>query len=248
VGDTLVLCYHAVSERFPAPLSVTPERLEHQLETLVRRGFRGATFHAAVTAPLARKTLAVTFDDAYLSVLELARPILDRLELPATVFVPTDFPDSSERAMVWPGIDQWHGGEFEAELRPMSWEQIGQLADAGWEIGSHTRSHPHLTTLDDAALDEELAGSKVVCERRLGRPCRTIAYPYGDYDARVAAAAGRAGYEAAGTLPGRLAPWRPLEWPRVGVYHGDDERRFGLKVSRPMRALRATRLWPGGAG
>ena len=56
----------------------------------MRRGYRGATFEDAVSAPPARRTLAVTFDDAYLSVLELGKPILDRLGLVATVFVPTD--------------------------------------------------------------------------------------------------------------------------------------------------------------
>ena len=242
MSDTIVLCYHAVSERWPAPLSVTPQAFERQLELLVGRGYAGATFHEAVRAPTGRKTVAVTFDDAYLSVLARARPILDRLGLPATVFVPTDWPARGE-PMRWPGIDQWMGGEFEPELRPLTWEQLGELHAHGWEIGSHTRSHPRLTTLADAALDEELGGSRAECERRLGRPCLTLAYPYGDYDSRVSAAAGRAGYEAACTLPSRIHPARPLEWPRVGVYHDDSERRYRLKVSRTVRAVRSSRAW-----
>ena len=80
-----------------------------------------------------------------------------------------------------------------------------------------------------------------------GRPCESIAYPYGDHDDRVVEAARRAGYVAAGTLPSRLDERGPLRFPRVGVYYGDDERRFRLKVSRPLRALRASRLWGGGA-
>ncbi|HEX7059067.1 MAG TPA: polysaccharide deacetylase family protein [Solirubrobacterales bacterium] len=214
------------------------------MQKLLRKGFVGATFHEAVTKPPARKTLAITFDDAYLSVLELAQPILEGLGLPATVFVPTDFPDAPGQAMKWQGIDGWLGGEYDSELRPMSWQQLGGLADRGWEIGSHTRSHPHLTQLDQLDLEAELTGSREVCEQRLGRPCRTIAYPYGDYDARVAAAAGAAGYEAAAALPSRLTPQRSLEWPRVGIYHEDDDRRFALKVSRPMRRLRGSVLWP----
>ena len=82
LSDTIVLCYHAVSERWPAPLSVTPQAFERQLELLVRRGYEGATFRDAVLGAHAGKTVVVTFDDAYLSVLELARPILDRLGLP----------------------------------------------------------------------------------------------------------------------------------------------------------------------
>ena len=92
----------------------------------------------------------------------------------------------------------------------------------------------------------ELVESKATVEERLGRDCVTLAYPYGDYDERVVAAAGAAGYAAAGTLPARLPPARPLAWPRLGVYHGDDERRFRLKVSRVMRRLRGSRLWPTG--
>jgi len=242
LSDTIVLCYHAVSERWPAALSVTPEAFERQLELLVRRGYEGATFRDAAMNRRPRKTVVVTFDDAYLSVLERARPILDRLGLPGTVFVPTDWPGRGE-PMHWPGIDQWMGTEFEPELRSLTWEQLAGLAADGWEIGSHTRSHPHLTTLDDRTLDEELRGSRAECERRLEQSCTTLAYPYGDYDARVAAAAGRAGYDAACTLPARIHPARPLEWPRVGVYHEDSERRYRLKVSPAVRAVRASRVW-----
>jgi peptidoglycan/xylan/chitin deacetylase (PgdA/CDA1 family) len=242
VSDVLVLCYHAVSPRWPADLSVTPEAFERQLQLLVGRGYRGATFHDAVTSPADGPALAVTFDDAYLSVLELAKPIMDGLGLVGTVFVPTDYPER-EGPMAWPGIDQWMGGEHEAELRPMNWAQMRGLAESGWEIGSHTCSHPHLTELDEDTLDREMILSRKACEQHMGRPCMTIAYPYGDYDARVAAAAGRAGYQAACTLPARFHEAQPLEWPRVGVYHGDDDRRFRMKVSPLMRRLRASRAW-----
>jgi peptidoglycan/xylan/chitin deacetylase (PgdA/CDA1 family) len=241
-GDLLVLCYHAVSERWPADLSITPERLAAQLDLLAARGYRGVTFTDAVLDRHDGKVVAVTFDDAYRSVIELGEPILARLGWPATVFVPTNFA-GTERPMSWPGIDQWAGGEFDSELVPMSWEELGRLAGGGWEIGSHTCSHPRLTTLDDTALDEELRRSKAACEEHLGRPCDSIAYPYGDHDARVAEASGRAGYRAAGTLPSRMNAGDPLRWPRVGIYYGDDIRRFKTKVSPIVRGLRASRAW-----
>src|SRR2546423_1506780 len=74
------------------------------------------------------------------------------------------------------------------------------VAGAGWEIGSHTRSHPHLPALPPDSLEEELKGSRERLEDALGLPCRSIAYPYGDVNRRVVRAAERAGYEAAGTL------------------------------------------------
>jgi peptidoglycan/xylan/chitin deacetylase (PgdA/CDA1 family) len=238
-----------VSETWPAPIAVRPERLEEQLHLLIRRGYSGATFTDVATAPPDRKLLAVTFDDAYRSVLRHAYPILSRLGLPGTVFVPTSFA-GTEAPMSWPGIQEWVGGKYESELLPMSWEELRLLADAGWEIGSHTRSHPRLPQLDDADLSEELEGSKRDCEERLGRRCRSVAYPYSDVDARVATAALSAGYEAAGALLRGAAILRgsgvpvPVGWPRVGIYLDDSPSRFRLKVSPQLRRLRTSRLWP----
>lgn len=244
MGDLLVLCYHAVSERWPASLSVTPDAFERQLRLLSRSGFKGVTFERAVTQGSDGRTVAVTFDDAYRSVFELARPILDEAGFPATVFVPTDYPASPAQPMAWDGIDKWLSGPYERELRPMSWEQLGVLAETGWEIGSHSCSHPRLPSLTDEDLARELNESRSAVAERLGRPCGTLAYPYGDHDERVVEAARAAGYAAAGTLPGRLEHTQPLAWPRIGIYHVDDERRFRIKVSAAVRWLRGTRLWP----
>jgi peptidoglycan/xylan/chitin deacetylase (PgdA/CDA1 family) len=242
MAPPLVLCYHALSDRWTADLSTTPERFERQLRSLVRKGYRGVTFTEAVTTPTNDRLLSVTFDDAYRSVFELALPILDRLGIPATLYAPTDFM-ASEGPLRWPGIDQWLEGPYADELTPMNWDQLRELADRGWEIGSHTCSHPHLTRLDDARLMAELTRSKWACEERLERPCRSIAYPYGDVDARVVAATREAGYEAAAALPRRLDLRGPLEWPRVGVYHGDDDRRFALKTSELLTRLRRSPAW-----
>ena len=230
--DTLVLCYHAISENFPAALSTTPERFEAQLDLLLRRGYQPRTFTAAITEASKSKTVAVTFDDAYRSVLDLAKPIMDARGVPGTVFAPTDWVGRDE-PMQWDGIDQWLGGPHEHELHCMTRDQLHELAEAGWEIGSHTCSHPRLTTVDDDTLTRELEESK----QALG--CRSIAYPYGDVDQRVIDATRKAGYETAASLPkSGFRKTDPLDWPRVGVYHVDDLRRFKLKTSRLTRLIR----------
>ena len=242
MSDVLVLCYHAVSAVWSAGLSVTPERLERQLAGLLARGYEGATFTDAVLNPTASRTIAVTFDDAYRSVIDLAGPVLRSLQIPGTVFVPTAFA-GSEQPMAWPGIDQWHGGPHEDELVPMSWDELGRLAGDGWEIGSHTEHHPRLPELGRAALGEELQRSRAECEARLSVACTSLAYPFGDHDAMVAEAAHEAGYLAAGALAGRVRTQSALSWPRVGIYHDDDDLRFRLKSSPPLRRLRASRAW-----
>jgi peptidoglycan/xylan/chitin deacetylase (PgdA/CDA1 family) len=240
--DLLVLCYHACSDRWPSSLAVAQGALERQLWSLIMRGYRGATFTGALAAPPSRRTLVVTFDDAYRSVLEFAAPVLRSLGLPGTVFVPTDFPGRAG-PMTWAGIEEWLGGPFEDELTPLAWDELGALASVGWEIGSHTRSHPRLTQLGDAELAEELAGSKAALEEALGLPCTSIAYPYGDIDQRVVNATAAAGYLAGGALPTLLDGDHPLSWPRVGVYRRDNWWRFTAKTSQAMRRARATWAW-----
>lgn len=241
--NSLVLCYHAVSPTWGAALSVSPDVLERQLSWFVRRGWCGSTFTDAVLDPAGSRALAVTFDDAFLSVFELAHPILRSLGLPGTVFAPTAFM-SSRQTLSWPGIEQWATGPDAAELESMSWDELGTLSDDGWEIGSHTRTHPRLTDLSDDALSDELAQSREEVTRLVGRPCTSVAYPYGDVDERIAAEAARVGYVAGAALPRQLTPRGPLRWPRVGIYHVDTWERFRAKVSRPRHALSTARFWP----
>jgi peptidoglycan/xylan/chitin deacetylase (PgdA/CDA1 family) len=239
-GDTLILCYHGLSERWPSPSAIPVERLERQLSYLLERGYRGTTFSEAVLSRPRGKTVAVTFDDAYRSIGEQGLPLLSRLGLPATLFVPTHWV-GRDTPMAWKNIDRWVGSAHENELLPLSWAEITSLSNSGWEIGSHTRSHPDLTTIGDDALKTELAGSRADLEQRLGRPCRSIAYPYGFVDARVVRAAERAGYRTGAALPVRVHRPRPLEWPRVGVFANDADARFRAKASPRLRMLVGSR-------
>lgn len=240
-GDLVTLCYHAVSEEWKSELTVHPDQISHQVGRMLDAGYRPATLTDAVLRPRRRKTVVVTFDDAYASVARLARPVLDHLGVAATIFAPTSFIGSGE-PMSWPGIDHWASGPHSRELVPLSWEELAELDAAGWEVGSHTKTHPRLTELSDDALADQLLESRLEVERRLGIECRSIAYPYGDYDRRVGVAAANAGYAAGVTLP--PGPWDESKFglPRVGVYGIDTDRRFRLKVSRPLRWLRRSRF------
>jgi peptidoglycan/xylan/chitin deacetylase (PgdA/CDA1 family) len=232
---SIVLCYHAVSESWPSSLAVRPSQLHGHVAYLLRLGYRPTTFTEAVRG---RGMLAVTFDDAFSTVGSQAVDVLGELGVPGTVFVPTAFPDT-HGPLVWAGMEQWPGGPHAGELRCLDWDELTALADRGWEIGSHTTTHPRLTQLDDQRLADELGESKHIVEARLGRACTSIAYPYGDVDDRVVAAAGRAGYLAAGALPSRPHGDDPLRWPRIGAYRRDSVLRLATKASPAVRHLRA---------
>jgi peptidoglycan/xylan/chitin deacetylase (PgdA/CDA1 family) len=238
VSRVLVLCYHAVSATWPSDeLAVSPARLEAQVGLLLRRGWRGATFTEAVTAPPWRKTLAVTFDDGYRSVRDHGYPVLARLGVPATVFVPTAL-IGWPSPLRWDGIEHWLGTPHEDELVPLGWDDLHWLTQRGWEVGSHTCSHPHLPREDDEVLEFELRRSRETLESQMDAPCTSLAYPYGDVDPRVVDAARAAGYAAACTLSS-VDDEQPLTWPRVGLYEIDHGARLRLKLATRLRRTAA---------
>jgi heparosan-N-sulfate-glucuronate 5-epimerase len=241
-SEVLVLCYHGISDTWPADLAVRREDFEQQIRRLKHRGYKGVTFTEAVNWTGGGKVVAITFDDGYRSVVEHGLPILEYLDMPATLFVPTDYMGTGE-PMAWPGIDRWLGGEHEAELMPVTWSELQTLQQAGWEIGSHTRSHPRLSQIDRDALPDELRGSKDVCEEKLPGTCTSIAYPYGDFDAAVESAARAAGYSAAAALPDKITDPNPMAFPRVGIYREDSAFLFRLKTSKLTQMVRRTAAW-----
>ena len=234
----LVLCYHAVSDSWPDRLTVGPEMLERQLRSLLRRRYRPAGADSVLGG--SGKLLHVTFDDAYRSVAK-AMPVLERLRVPATVFACTSFADDG-RVLDVPEL-ALEAAKYPDELATMSWDELESLVERGIEVGSHTVTHAHLTRLSDADLKKELQESRERLEARLGRPCRYLAYPYGEEDARVRASARAAGYVAAFGLPGSEKPVDRYSVPRIGVWRSDNLLRFTIKTVTLTRRLARAAPW-----
>jgi peptidoglycan/xylan/chitin deacetylase (PgdA/CDA1 family) len=190
---SLVLCYHAVSPTWEHRLCIHPDLLLRQVRALSR--FR--TVHA-------------TFDDAFRSAATVF-PALGRLGVSVQIFVCTRYARAGAPLSI-PEL----AGDDPAQLATMSWDELREHGDRGVRIGSHAVSHPHLTRLSDEELARELEDSKGEIEAELGRPCGDLAYPYGEHDQRVCAAARAAGYDHAYALRGRKGD--PYALPRVDLY------------------------------
>ena len=200
----VVLAYHDVvpNDMRPGKWNVHIASLKRDIRMLRLSGFRFVPLSDLVdrtrtglsTAGLA----AVTFDDAIIGVRELAVPFLIQEAVPATIFV----------------VTQAHG------TTPSWWEarrtlRVAELQDLvlsnGITLAPHGRTHRALTGLEQALLDEEIAGSKHDIELLTGRPAAIFAYPFGEYDAAAADAVRRAGMHAAfGFRNGRIAPTSDL--------------------------------------
>ena len=205
-----ILMYHVISK---APAGVPNAELwvdqrvfADQMRALRAAKYTGITLEQAWDGwkhggPMPRKPIVITFDDGYLSHYTHAKPVL--------------------RALGWPGVLNL---EVNA-IGPggLSTKQIRTMLDAGWEVDSHTLTHPDLTTLDDAALRHELVDSRRQLRKRFGVPVDFFAYPAGKYDDRVKAATEAAGYKAATTVDEGIARGRddPFALKRVRVNGSD---------------------------
>ena len=227
---TTILAYHAVGVEGEKPSRfILPRRaFERQMRTLARRRRVLAldefvALRRTHRLPPAR-SLVITFDDGYQDTRELASPVLARLQLPATLFLVST---RVGEGVVWEG-------DGELARRPLvSWEDVDDLRENGFEIGAHTRTHPILTELSPNELNGEIAGSRADLAERLGAPPHAFAYPHGKWNEAAAEAARRAGFSSAVTVrAGRNGPATPLHALRRTLVHGTDSRlRFALGVA-----------------
>ena len=209
--------------------------LREHAALLRRRGYVGLTASQAerlgAEGSLPERSAVFTFDDGYAST-ERAADVLAGFGYPGTVFVVPPFVESGSR-LSWFGVEH----EEPQHMRPLGWDQLAALSAAGWEVGSHTLTHPLLTVADDAALSRELADSRSQVADHLG-DCRAVAYPYGQADSRVAAAAREAGYDVGYTLTGAHTADEPMLRPRIGLTGRDRGMRLRVKVSPASLAAR----------
>lgn len=134
----------------------------------------------------------------------------------------------------------------------LTWAQAREMASAGVEIGSHTVSHPILTTLDADALRHELAESKRHVEAELVQECQSFAYPNGspaDFGAREKTVLRECGYSCGLSLNGALNE-RPdvYEVDRINVGRHLDPPAFHVAMTGILGAARRTRNRLLGAG
>ena len=238
--DAAILCYHSVAPDGPPFLSITPEVFESQLAALRRHGFRSGNLAdlAAMAEGSGRsegRLVFLTFDDGYLDNFTRALPLLREHGFGALVFLLPPCVDDGG-AFGWPEVADERRA-YPDVMRSLDWGMVEAMAEDGIEFGAHTLTHPHLPDLSDDELAHQLGDSRQRIADRLGA-CVSVAYPFGDWDERVAAAAASAGYTLAFTMPrGAQAAASAMSIPRVAIDHRDVGGRFRGKLSPQGRRL-----------
>lgn len=184
-----VLAYFSFSKNKPSKISITEEVFKAQMKYLKENGYHVITLDQLLgfldyREQIPEKSVAITFDDGWISVHDIAVPILKKYGFPATIFIYTDF----------------IGGG-----KAMSWEQIKELSEAGFDIQCQTKTHRDLTVIKKKesfkeyfkSLEMEISYPKKVINKKLRKECKYLAYPYGKTNNLVIAMLKKHGYHAA---------------------------------------------------
>jgi peptidoglycan/xylan/chitin deacetylase (PgdA/CDA1 family) len=220
-----ILCYHRFSSK-RSKLAVTPTAFAEQMEYLARNGYRVLSIAQLQgflkgTEPIPSQAVVITIDDGYRSVFEIAFPILKKYEIPATVFLYSDFIGAAD-ALTWP--------------------QIQEMLRSGLiEVQPHSKTHDNLASRSPQETDAQYRArifgevdipSKMI-EDRLSTSVYAYAYPYGDRNAVVIDQLARRGIALGLTAtPGGNAFFaNPYLLRRTMIFGDDDIATFAEKLA-----------------
>ncbi len=194
-----ILMYHKVGDPPSGSklknLWVSSKKFERQMRFLRDHGYHPIVFRDLYAwrdqgTPLPERPVVITFDDGYQNNISEAFPILEKFGFKATVFVVV-------QTVGWD--NRWHDPKMETRISMMSWADLKTLQKAGWEIGSHTMSHPRLPRLSPEEQKHELQKSRLIIGDFLEEIPQTLAYPYGagEDDGQIRQIAKEVGYRIA---------------------------------------------------
>jgi peptidoglycan/xylan/chitin deacetylase (PgdA/CDA1 family) len=205
-AQVIIFGYHRFVNKVRHPdTEITPEDFEKQMQELKDKGIAVIGLQDLLAWKRSEKNIpprcaVITFDDGWKSQYDVAWPILKKFGYTHTMFIYTE------------GVRGGHFGGGEA----ISWDQLGEMRDAGIDIEAHSATHQDLRKPYDKVakkrlnpqeyeewLQKEIAGSKQTLEQKLGIKVNCFAVPYGFYNEHIREIAKNAGYEAIFTVYGQ---------------------------------------------
>ncbi len=178
-----ILMYHRFGETTHPSTNIKLQQFLDHINELKKKQYNVLSLNKVIKAInnqelIPDKSVAITIDDAYLSVYEKAWPILKRSGFTFTLFVSTDVIDQKLKNY-------------------MNWNQIRELMDHGITIGSQTKTHPHMHRLTKKNKINEINFSNNRFVNELGFRPNLFAYPYGEYDVETIEVIKSSGFVAA---------------------------------------------------
>ncbi len=223
-----VLVYHRFGPQVADSMTVTTPIFESHLKYLQENGYRIIPLRELLEnylkygVPGDPRMVAMTADDAHISVYREALPLLRKYRVPMTLFV---YPSAVSNASY-----------------AMTWDQLRELKAAGlFDFQSHTYWHPNFKKEKEKLkaaefeklVDMQLRKSREKLEKELGGKVSLLAWPFGIHDPWLMAKAAEAGYAAAFTIERYPASRddHPMALPRYLMVDRDRGKAFEQIVS-----------------
>jgi peptidoglycan/xylan/chitin deacetylase (PgdA/CDA1 family) len=157
-ADASSTVWHQFKSNFSVPLGAVDATVYHLIQKTGSLTIDDISMQQYTPVGFNRPIVSLTFDDGIASQYSNGLPLLQKYNLPATFYIIS-------------GVLNQSGYMTNA--------QVKNLYTAGEEIGSHTVTHPDLTTLSSAQLTSELANSQTSLQGIIGVPVKDFAAPYG---------------------------------------------------------------------
>jgi peptidoglycan/xylan/chitin deacetylase (PgdA/CDA1 family) len=164
-----------VSGKYDKIYSLSAVTFRNHLNFIQQSGLKTSEWKKRHLSPNNSAEVLITFDDGTECHYELARPILNEFKCKGHFFICTK------------RVNQ--GGYLTSD-------QIKEMCAEGHTIGSHTETHPALSSLTRVQLEREIRSSKEYLEDLLNEECKLFCPPGGDITERIASQVISAGYKA----------------------------------------------------
>lgn len=183
-----VLLYHSISDN-DWEYAVSPKEFEKQINWICKHYIPIKTSDIITwlkgKKKLPKNAICITFDDGYQDNIKRAYLIMKKYKIPATVFVIANLQEDT--------------GELQNQYKLMNNKELQILSKNGWEIQSHSFSHPKLTRIKEKEIEAEVKKSKKVLSKITSNKITMFAYPKSSYNQKVKAITKKY-YQAAWTI------------------------------------------------
>ncbi len=215
--NVYILTYHHVcSQWLPSAARVTQAQFKRHIQVLKDMDvqFFSVDYLKYLPEKSQKKRVAITFDDGFSCIYRNAFPILQKENIPATIFLVTDFIGKEST---------WDVNFGNHRPKHLSWREILEMKKYGLSFGSHTHRHIDLAGSSKSEISKDLSQSKSLLENKLGNSIHSLAYPFGRFSGSTKDILRELNFKEAFSLYPKSDFSDFFQIPRFGVYLFDNE-------------------------
>ena len=216
-----ILMYHSIADNHDKSVSINS--FEMQMKLMKKMGYQTINF-SGLNKNVTKKNFLITFDDGYENLITNALPILKKLGFSATCFIVTNM---LNKYNVW---DE-NRGDYK-KMKLMNIDHVYEWVSNGFEIGSHTKDHLDLTSLNINKKKEQIIDSKNFIKEVLGINLASFAYPFGSFNDETIKIVKQYYDFAVTTKPSKYNPnkFDNMKLPRISINKKTSIFKFLLKI------------------